>query len=413
MLSLSKKKSGFSKDLFWNSLGSGINGFNSLFYMIIATRINGIEDAGIFTYAFSISIIFYIIGIYSGRVYQITDKSNLNDNDYFISKLITCGVMLFASILFVLLNSYNLEKTLIISILCLYRTFEAFSEVLYGYYQKDNELYKVGISLTLKNIVCLISFFIVNLITKNILISTITMTVIYLLIMIIYDFDILKVKDINIKQMKLDKIVIFLKKGFSTFLLSFLVSLLVNIPRYIIDFNLSDSMNTIWGVLIMPASIMLMLSQFCLHPFLMKIFRLYENKDFDNYKKIVLKMIFSIFLIGIFIILAVFLLGIPILELVYGIELSEYKISFVIIMIGAILYGNQSIIYNLLIGIRKIREQIISYIIMSIIYIVINIYLISEFKLLGASIGYLLIMIINFGIYYILFKRSIPKKKEV
>ena len=120
--------------------------------MIIAIRINGTDSAGIFTYAFSISALFNIIGVYYGRVYQVTESSEFTDSDFFGNKLLTCIFMLLLSILFILCNSYNLEKGLIIFVLSIYRTLEAFAEVLYAYYQKNNELYKVGISLVVKNL---------------------------------------------------------------------------------------------------------------------------------------------------------------------------------------------------------------------------------------------------------------------
>ncbi len=43
----------FRKNFIWNTLGTGFNAFNSLFFMIIATRVNGVSQAGIFSIAFS------------------------------------------------------------------------------------------------------------------------------------------------------------------------------------------------------------------------------------------------------------------------------------------------------------------------------------------------------------------------
>ena len=39
----------FRKNFIWNTLGTGLNAFNSLFFMIAVTRLNGIDDAGIFS----------------------------------------------------------------------------------------------------------------------------------------------------------------------------------------------------------------------------------------------------------------------------------------------------------------------------------------------------------------------------
>ena len=111
------------KNFIWNMIGTTINAFNSLFFMIMATRINGIDDAGIFTFAFSTALLFNIIGVYSGRVYQVTDKTEATDKDFIISKFITCFVMLIVSILFVLINNYSFYKSSIILLLCFLKIF--------------------------------------------------------------------------------------------------------------------------------------------------------------------------------------------------------------------------------------------------------------------------------------------------
>ena len=54
----------FVKNFIWNVLGTGLNSFNSLFFLIIVTRINGIDDAGVFSIGIAIALIMYTIGLY-------------------------------------------------------------------------------------------------------------------------------------------------------------------------------------------------------------------------------------------------------------------------------------------------------------------------------------------------------------
>ena len=91
----------FRKNFIWNILGTGFNAFNSLFFMIAVTRINGVDNAGIFTIAFSTACIIYIVGVYAGRIYQVTepDKS-ITDKEYIINRIITTVAMLILVILF-------------------------------------------------------------------------------------------------------------------------------------------------------------------------------------------------------------------------------------------------------------------------------------------------------------------------
>ena len=78
-----EKSLNFRKNFIWNILGTSFNAFNSLFFMIAVTRINGLEDAGVFTLAFSTACILYMIGIYAGRIYQVTDSDKIITNKDF------------------------------------------------------------------------------------------------------------------------------------------------------------------------------------------------------------------------------------------------------------------------------------------------------------------------------------------
>lgn len=138
-----EKDKGFRKNFIWNIIGTTFNAFNSLFFMIIITRVNGLENAGIFTLAFSTACILYIIGIYAGRIYQVTEASKeITDKDYIANRIISCIIMIVIVIFFVIINQYDVYKSSIFIILTMYKALEAFSDVLYGIMQKMNCLKK-------------------------------------------------------------------------------------------------------------------------------------------------------------------------------------------------------------------------------------------------------------------------------
>ena len=147
----------FKKNFIWNTLGTGFNAFNSLFFMIIATRVNGVDDAGVFTIAFSTACILYAIGLYAGRVYQVTElNKNITDKDFIINRLITCFSMIIFLILFCVVRNYDIEKSIIFLLLTIYKASEAFSDVVYGVLQKNDKLDIVGKSLFGKSLISII-----------------------------------------------------------------------------------------------------------------------------------------------------------------------------------------------------------------------------------------------------------------
>ena len=400
----------FRKNTIWNMLGTGINAFNSLFLMIIVTRINGVSLAGIFTFAFSTATLFNIIGVYAGRVYQVTDKGTFNDKEYFMNRVISCLIMVIISIGFVLIKQYNFTKTVIVILLCFLKMLEAFADVLYAFFQKDDDLYKVGISLTLKTLLGLILFFIVDLLSKNLILSILMFVIVYLLVMYLYDFRQLDLK----KKLSLDwkiknSLNIFIK-GFSVFCVSFLTIYLINSSKYAIDSYVNDDIQAIFGIIIMPATIMILIAQFLIHPFLNMINN--EIKD-NNYKKLiglVTKICLFLFGVGILIIVACHFLGIYILEFIYGLSLREYATCLSIILLGAVFYALTSVINTVLIAMRYTFIQMVVYALLSCCALFLSNYLVMNYEIMGATLNYFIIMFINFIIFLFIF--IIILKKE-
>ena len=382
------------KNFIWNMIGTTINAFNSLFFMIMATRINGIDDAGIFTFAFSTALLFNIIGVYSGRVYQVTDKTEATDKDFIISKFITCFVMLIVSILFVLINNYCFYKSSIILLLCFLKMLEAFSETIYAIFQRKDSLYLTGISLTLKSLINLFIFFIIDLLTHNLVIAIIGMIITYGLIMIFYDYINIKKKIDIQKEYKKERIITILKKGFGAFIISFLTLYLINSSKYVIDYLLVEKYQTIFGILLMPATVILLFTQFIIHPFLNLITDCVHDKKYDELKKIIFKFLGVMILFGIVVIIVAYFLGIPVLELIYGISLNDYKKGFMVIMIGGVLYGMSSILSSILIAMRHLNIQIIIYSVVAIVITVIEYFLINIYGVMGACYAYFIMTFI-------------------
>ena len=97
---------------------------------------------------------------------------------------------------------------------------------------------------------------------------------------------------------------------------------------YAIDSLLADDMQTIFGIIVMPAMVMSLLSQFIIHPFLVRIRDYLATKDYSNLKKIVDKLLGVTFVLGCIVILCAYIMGIPVLNILYGLDLTSYKIPF-------------------------------------------------------------------------------------
>lgn len=391
------------KNFIWNAIGSTINACNSLFFMIIVTRINGVDDAGIFTFAFSLACMFYIIGIYSGRTYQVTESDNLiTDSDYFYSKIITCFIMIIFSILYCIIKKYDFTKIIIILSLVVFKSLEAFSEVLYAIIQKNNKLYKVGKSLFFKSIISVIVFILIDRFTNNLLFSILSIIIINFTIIIFYDFNNCKKSNFKIEKLNKNHVIKILKNGFYAFAFAFLTQYVINSPRYAIDNFLDNKSQTIFGILIMPATIIILLGQFIMQPFLLTL-KKYLKEEKSKFFKTTIFLSLIILLLGIIATVVAYFLGIPFLNLIYNINLNDYVLNLLIIIIGATLYGITTIISTSLTTMRSTLSQLIVFIIVSIFSGVMSNVLVKRFLILGATYSYLFTMILLIVLYIVAF----------
>lgn len=405
------------KNFIWNMVGSTVNAFTSLVFMIIVTRINGTNIAGIFTFSFSLACLFQVISNYSGRTFQVTNNdSKIKDSDFVYNRITSCIIMAIFLIIYLIIKEYDAYKNMMIILFAIYRIIESLAEVMYGIIQKNNELYKVGISLFLKGSLGTIVFLLVDYFTNNILMTLVFLIFTCIIITILYDyknFNFFYSKNnydpkVNIKLFKL---------GIFVFGFTFLTQYILNAPKYTIDDYLPNEMQTIYGIISMPASFIVLCSQFVIQPLLVKFSELIKNSKYRDLFKLSLKTILIIILLGFTAIVAAYFLGIPILNLIYGVKLNDYLIPLLIIIVGATFFSISFAILTILTAMRKTFAQIIFYIICSLVVMFLSKYMVLKYSIIGGTISYattMILLCIMYLIYYIIvIRRCIKNAKSI
>ena len=359
---MDSEKKAFLKNFIWNSLGTGINSFNSLFFLIIVTRVNDIQTAGIFSIGYATATILYTLAMYSGRLCQVTDiEGKIKDKDYIAQRALTCIIMLIGAAVFLGIQQYTGFKTMVFALLAIFKGIEAFSDILYGVMQKNDILYKSGQSLTIKGFVGIALFLIVDLITKDIRWACFAVILINLLVLVVYDYFIVTRKLIDHKS-KISKanIVKILKSEFFVFVNSFAGIYILNAPKYAIDSYLTDDIQAIYGYIMMPATVMTLFTQFIVMPFLGKLKDMYERKELKAIDSVTFKIKLIVVAFGAFAVLSAFLLGPQFVGLIYGLDLTMYRMNLCVIIGSYIFYA---ISYINLVTLTTIRHTFIQFVI--------------------------------------------------
>lgn len=402
----------FRKNVVWNTLGVGLNTFLSLFFMIIVTRINGLTEAGVFAISFSSACLLYIVGTYAGRIYQVTDNTKINDKEFIMNRVYTTIFMVLIGLIFLLFKDYSIHKNIVFVILVLYKALDAFCDVLYGVLQKNERLDLVGKSFLIKSILSVVSFVIIDLITKDIAIASLSMLIVCILITIFYDYknvhEFIKIKD-KINNENVKKI---FKSGFLVFIISFITVFIVNIQKYVIDQYLIDDLQAIFGIIIMPATIISLFCQFVVHPILTRINKLCKEKKNKEILNLIHKMILLVVGFGLLCMLAAYIVGIPVLELIYNVDLANYKIDLIIVLLASTISVSAGLISPFLIAMRKNLIQVIIGIITIIVEIVLSIIFIKNYEIDGAVYAYLISMIVYAVLFFIAFYVILSKNKK-
>lgn len=399
------------KSFFWNTLGSGLSSVNSLVFMIIVTRINGIKEAGIFTLCYASACMFYVIATYSGRTYQVTENnSEIKDIDYITHRIIAAIIMLLISLLFGIINKYSELKITILILLCILKAIEAICDVFHGIIQKNERLDIVGKSLLIRSVLNTIAFLITDLLTNNLIIACVSLLVIDIVILILIDIKYaLKYKDKS-KKVTNKAILKIFTLGFYTFGFSFIANYLVNAPRYAIDKVMNEDFQTIFGIVVMPATVIMLINQFIVQPIITTLKSNYTNKDKKSFLNIIYKVIGVTILTGFVAIIAAYFLGIPVLNLLYGIKLNNYLYSLLLILFGATLYTCASVLSNSLIVLRKTKIQLVIYLISSLFAFFISYKLVKIYDFSGAIYSYVLTMLLLLILYVAYFIITMNKK---
>ena len=171
-------------------------------------------------------------------------------------------------------------------------------------------------------------------------------------------------------------------------------------------------MQAVFGIIIMPATIMILITQFIIHPFLNMVNNYIINKDYKNIVNITLKLSMFIVACGVAVILICHFLGIYIIGWIYGLDLLSYRWMLDVILAGAVFYALTSIITTILIAMRHTVIQVVIYGVMSLFTFIASRILVNVAGMWGATANYFITMLFGFIMFVIVYAVVLKKEKS-
>ena len=400
------------KDYLWNSLGSLLQSAISPVLLIVITRLNGIDDSGLFSFALSLSVVFWAVSLWGGRTYQVSDvKREFSSGGYVAVRFIASLIVAISAVVFCVLNGYNATKTGLIMILVTFKILESIADSLYGVLQIHHKLYVAGISLTMKAMLGFAAFMAVGIVTKNVIYGTLAILLVNVLIIFLYDILwVRRVEVINVSK-KLCKeyiaqAVAIMKHTSAVFVVMFLTMFSLNIPRYFLDKSHPDQIGY-FGIMAMPITLLGLFISFIIQPNVVNLSELLVKRKLKEFAQVVSKINHITFGIGVLSVVLSYLVGVWVLNTIFGININNFQLDLTIMVIGAAANAFVSIYVNLLIIMRRFKGQFYTLLLTDILAVVVSMCLIERLAMLGSVLVFMMISLLQVTLLLVIYKRSL------
>ena len=381
----------------WNAVGGVLNAGQSVFLLIVITRVCGLEAAGIFSIAFATGNLFLYLGNYGVRNYQVSDLSEkYSFHDYLRHRLCTVLLMLAAAAVYTAWSAktgnYSHYKTACVLAMCACKAVDCLEEVFEGRYQQKGRLDRSGKLVTFRLLVSIGGMIAVLLVTRDLL--TAVWWGVFLAVaasaLIIWRYR--ETAAFERTAFSFSGIAGLMRECFPVCAANFLSFYLINEPKYAIDAAMDETAQACYNFIAMPVFVIQLLNMFLYQPMLIRMTASWENgrrKEFLGYFG---RICGALALISAPILLAAWILGIPVLSWLYATDLSALRTELLLIMTGGIFLAFNGFYCAVLTIMRKQREIPLTYLAGAVLSLVSTPVMVRESGIVGAVLSFVLVM---------------------
>lgn len=399
------------KNFSWTLMGNVIYAGCQWGLLVVLAKMGSPEMLGKFALALAITAPIIMFTNLQLRSVQATDTKNLyNFNDYLGLRIITCLIALVLITVVVTVIGYPFETILIVLIIAISKIIESISDVIFGMLQKNELMDRISISMIFKGSASLATFLIVISMTKNLIIGTLALVIVWLLVLLFYDiknarqFTVFKPKFLFITMLNLVKLSLPLGIVFLIF------SLNTNIPRYFLEFYFSVEELGFFAamayLIVAGNTIISALGQSATP----RLAKNYASGNIKGFSKLLLRLIFIAFFIGILGIGGAIIFGKELLTIIYQENYAKNSDVFVIIMSAGMINYIGSVLGYGMSATRSFKIQPYISIVSLVVGLIGSVLLIPTYGLMGAAFTLVLSAIVQLVLKYIVLRYLIKAK---
>lgn len=396
-------------------IGSTCYSGSSFLYLLVVTRVCGAQLAGFYSLSYATAQLLLQVGRYGVRTYQATDlEHKYLFSEYKISRVITCALMMLFGILYSSF-SFKGEYIIISTFIIMMKMIDAVEDVYHGNLQQKYHVEQMGKMLAIRNVYSAVFFTGILMATKNLYLTCVTTAITSLILCLVVNSrttaKYTPKEDIG-RGFQMGRVWELLKICTPMFVGTFLSLLLYNVPKYAMANVMTDEYQTYYSILFMPSFVITLMCEFVFKPTITTIAELWWENNIKKFAVYILRIIGIILVCCAGIVVGGHLIGRTLLEIIYGVDLSPYKIQFIALLVGGGISAEVYMIYNILIAIRWGKCLLPVYSVTAVITILASRTMVKQWGIMGAALNYVLSCSILFVLFTTILIFAILKKKK-
>lgn len=380
----------------WNSASGMISAGQSAVIVIFITRYLGITEAGIFTIAYAWANLISIFARNGVRNFQVTDiKEEFSFTTYFLTRVVSILISILILTGYLALKvkgqEYTVEKSVVIGGICAWKLVDAMEDVFIGAYQQRDKLSVGACYYTLRLLIstsvycgCIINGFSLVFATAVTLLISAILCVVFCMV----SFCKFTVRHSSTKSKSVGNLIkICLPLCVGTTLANYIG----NAPKYTIDSYMDDSVQAYFGYIMMPAFLILLMSNFIYQPMVRDLGVLWGQEGKKSFMQTVFRQFAVVLGLTIIVMIAGAWLGIPVLSYIYGVDLTFLKKEFLLLLVGGGVYALVSYLTVVLTTVRMQKWLAVGFIVATMLYGVLGGIFANKWSVWGVALLYLLL----------------------
>ena len=377
----------------WFTMGTACFALATLVMTMVISRLLGETQAGMFSVGLSIAQWLVTIAYFEIRTFQVTDVRNEYSFKYYLTlRILMCIITFLASIVYVVFNNYDIQKVIIILLVCLYKISDSIADTFEGEFQKEDRIDISGKSEFYRVFFSILVLVIAVAVSKNLILSLIIMNVVAYGMIVLLDISI-AVKRVSVRMTgDMKRLWELVKMCIPLAVSTFLSTYIINSSKLSVDRVLGDEAQLYYTAVFMPNMVINLFSGIIFKPMQTAMAVNYYEKKYKNFWHIISKMILIITGFTFVCEVGAYILGIPVLSWLYGVNLKEYKLTLLLLLLCGGINAINIIFYYVLAIMRKQKYMTILYIIVCLVSFLIMDTMTGRMGLMGASLGYLILV---------------------